>query len=146
MAQNNVGLLLKHINLEYTRLMDDKLRAHGVSTAQGEALYFISLNEGLSQSDLKKELGISAPSLSVLIDSLVAKELTERRPDPSDPRRIKLFLTAKASPLAIEISTLKQDIYTGLRKNMTEAQLAMLGELLERFLESLTQQRHSDKL
>lgn len=143
MKQRNIGLILKLINLEYGKLMDSRLSKYHLSAAQGEAVYYISLDEGLSQSQLRKQLGVSAASLSSLIDSLEAKQVAERRADPDDPRRSKLFLTKEAKPIASEIATIKQGIYTGLKQTMSEAQLAVLGEWLEQFLDNLKQQTSS---
>ncbi len=140
MSQKNIGLLLKQINLEYAKLMDTSLSGYGTSGAQGEALYYISLEEGLSQSQLRGHLGISAASLSALIDALASKQLVERRADPADPRRTKLYLSPQAKPITKEIAIIKQGIYTGLKQTMSEAQLTLLGEWLEQFLENLQQQ------
>ena len=145
MKQRNIGLLLKQINLEYAKLMDSRLGKYNLSAAQGEALYYISLDEGLNQSKLRKQLGISAASLSTLIDSLASKQMVERRTDPADPRRSKLYLTRRAKPVAAEIAIIKQGIYTGLKQTMSEAQLAVLGEWLEQFLDNLKQQGASPK-
>ena len=140
MAQKNIGLLIKHINLEYVRLVDTRLSVYGVSTVQGEALYHISLDEGLSQTQLRHHLGITAPSLSVLIDSLVSKGFVVRHSDPVDPRRLKLFLTPQAKPVVEKFAAIKRGIYAEFHKDMSEAQLALFGEWLQQFLDSLKQQ------
>ena len=131
---------MKHINLEYTRLVDAKLSQYGISTAQAEALYHILHDEGLSQTQLRQRLGITAPSLSTLIDSLVSKDLVTRRSDPADPRRLKLYITAQAQPIVDHFASIKKSIYSEFRKDMSEAQLALFGEWLQQFLDSLKQQ------
>jgi DNA-binding MarR family transcriptional regulator len=140
MSKPNIGLLLKQIYLEYTRLMDGKVGQYGISSSQAEALYYISMDEGLSQSQLKKHLGISAASLSSLVDSLATKQLAERKPDPSDPRRIKLYLTKKSKAFVGEIVDIKQAIYAGFNQSMSPAQLALFAEWLEQFLSNVKQQ------
>jgi long-chain acyl-CoA synthetase len=48
-----------------------------------------------ASSALASRLAVSPPSITALVDGLVARELVERRPDPSDRRRIALVLTDK---------------------------------------------------
>lgn len=143
MNNRHVGLLMRLINAEYLKLLDAQVKPFGVTASQSEALYGISENEGLSQSKLKDSLGISAASLSVLIDSLVAKQLVERRPDPKDPRKTMLYLTPASKAFIGEIATIKQDIYTALKESMSDAQLALLTEWLEEFLGNLQRQTKS---
>jgi len=143
MSKPNIGLLIKQIYLEYNRLMESKVGHYGISSSQAEALYHISTNEGLSQSQLKQHLGISAASLSSLIDSLAAKQLAERKPDPSDPRRTKVYLTEKSRAFVGEIAEIKQTIYAGFNQSMSPAQITLFTEWLEQFLSNVKQQSRS---
>lgn len=140
MSNRNIGLLIRLINTEYLRLMDAKVKPFGITASQSEALYYISQKEGLSQSQLRNSLGISAASLSVLIDSLTAKKFVERHPDPKDPRRTMLYLTPASKKFVGEVAAIKQDIYTGLKQSMSDAQLALFSEWLEEFLANLERQ------
>lgn len=140
MSSRNIGLLIRLINTEYLRLMDAKVKPFGITASQSEALYYISLKEGLSQSQLRSSLGISAASLSVLIDSLTAKKFVERHPDPTDPRRTMLYLTPASKKFVGEVAAIKQDIYAGLKQSMSDAQLALFAEWLEEFLANLERQ------
>jgi len=54
------------------------------------------LAEGSAASSaLASRLAVSPPSITALVDGLVARQLVERRPDSSDRRRIALVLTDK---------------------------------------------------
>ncbi|MGF7228755.1 MAG: MarR family winged helix-turn-helix transcriptional regulator [Candidatus Saccharibacteria bacterium] len=140
MSERHIGLIMRLINTEYLKLLDARVKPFGITASQGEALYGISEDEGLSQSQLKNSLGISAASLSVLIDSLSAKQLVERRPDPKDPRKTMLHLTPASKKFVGQIGVVKQDIYTVLKGSMSDAQLTLLTEWLEQFLENLQRQ------
>lgn len=140
MNNRHIGLIMRLINAEYLKLLDERVKPFGITASQSEALYGISTDEGLSQSRLKNTLGISAASLSVLIDSLATKQLVERRPDPKDPRKTMLYLTPGSKQFIGEIAAAKQDIYTALKQSMSDAQLALLTEWLEQLLGNLQQQ------
>lgn len=45
-------------------------------------------------SVLARQLAVSPPSVTAVIDGLVGRGLVERRPDPQDRRRLTLLLTA----------------------------------------------------
>jgi DNA-binding MarR family transcriptional regulator len=143
MNERHIGLIMRLINTEYLKLLDARVKPFGITASQSEALYGISAHEGLSQSQLKNLLGVSAASLSVLIDSLSAKQLVERRPDPKDPRKTMLYLTPASKKFIGEIAVIKQDIYTALKDSMSDAQLTLLTEWLEQFLDNLQRQSKS---
>ncbi len=140
MQQRDIGVLLKQINTEYAKLMDNKFARFGISAAQGGALYYISLQEGLSQSELRVHLGVTAASLSALIDCLTDMQLVERRADQIDPRRHNLYLTDKAKTFIDELVAIKHRVGTELKSDMSTAQLALLGEWLEQLLQNLKKQ------
>ena len=145
MSTRNIGLLIRLINTEYLKLMDTKVKPFGITASQSEALYYIFQKEGLSQSQLRSSLGISAASLSVLIDALTAKQFVERRPDPKDPRRTMLYLTPASKKFVNEVAAIKQAIYTSLKESMSDAQLALFAEWLEEFLANLERQSQPAK-
>ena len=145
MNERHIGLIMRLINTEYLKLLDARVKPFGVTASQSEALYGIFTNEGLSQAQLKSSLGVSAASLSVLIDSLSAKQLVERHPDPKDPRKTMLYLTPASKKFVGQIGAIKQDIYITLKGSMSDAQLALLTEWLELFLDNLQQQNKSSQ-
>ena len=46
-----------------------------------------------ASSVLARQLAVSAPSVTAVVDGLVGRGLVERRPDPEDRRRLTLLLT-----------------------------------------------------
>ena len=80
---------------------------------------------GMTMSELAKNLMMTKPQLTHVVDSLVKVGVVERRPDTKDRRVINLALTEKGRALLIEG---KQKI-----KEHTKSRLATLtqGELSE---------------
>jgi len=74
-------------------------RSHNLSVPQFRALGFMRRNPGSSLSEVAEHIGLTLPSMSKLIDGLVARGLVERRIHPDDRRRITLNLTGKGSGL-----------------------------------------------
>jgi long-chain acyl-CoA synthetase len=58
------------------------------------------LGEGSTASSvLARRLAVSPPSVTAVVDGLVARALVERRPDPEDRRRLTLLLTRDGTKL-----------------------------------------------
>jgi DNA-binding MarR family transcriptional regulator len=74
----------------------NQLRKHGateISVPQFRVLNFLGRNEGASLSRVAEYIGLTLPSMSALVDSLVAGGLVTRQTHPEDRRRMTLTLT-----------------------------------------------------
>jgi DNA-binding MarR family transcriptional regulator len=76
----------------------EELRKHGarvLSVPQFRTLLFLSRHKGASLSQVAEHIGLTLPSMSTLIDGLVARNYAVRRTDSSDRRRMTLTLTER---------------------------------------------------
>lgn len=69
------------------RLLRDVDRESGVSPSRLSALSGLVFVGPMSQADLARMEGVSAPSMSLLVRELEAEGLVERSADPDDARR-----------------------------------------------------------
>lgn len=79
------------------RVIRAELRKYGakeMSVPQYRSLGFVYRNEGASLSEVGDHIGLTLPTMSLLVDGLVARGLVSRRTDPEDRRRMTLTLTA----------------------------------------------------
>jgi DNA-binding MarR family transcriptional regulator len=65
-----------------------------LSMPQFGALAYLRRHGGASLSDLAAFMGLTPPSVSKLVDGLVARGMVSREPHPADRRRLMLTLTA----------------------------------------------------
>jgi DNA-binding MarR family transcriptional regulator len=70
-------------------------RRPDLTVPQFRALAFVGRNQGASLSDVASHIGLTLPSMSTLIDGLVARRLVTRLADPGDRRRVTLALTPR---------------------------------------------------
>jgi MarR family transcriptional regulator for hemolysin len=70
-------------------------RTAGLLLPQYRALAFLSRIKNSSLSAVAAHLGLSLPSMSRLIDGLVASRLVRRQPVPTNRRQIALTLTVR---------------------------------------------------
>ncbi len=73
------------------------------------------LGDGSSASSvLARQLAVSPPSVTALIDGLVARDLVERRADPQDRRRLTLLLTAGGQQILADADTAAEARLAGI--------------------------------
>jgi len=79
-----------------TRVIRAEMRKYGakeLSLPQYRTLAFAYKNEGTSLSEVGDHIGLALPTMSMLVDGLVASGLVNRRTDPDDRRRMTLTVT-----------------------------------------------------
>jgi long-chain acyl-CoA synthetase len=75
------------------RMLEITLGDVGLSLPQYRLLGYLSRGSSAA-SPAARELSTSRPSVTALVDGVVAKGLVERLPDPGDRRKITLAMTA----------------------------------------------------
>ncbi len=117
-------------------VIDHRAKARGTTRAQWIVLFRLRQQEGLSQVDLADVLELQPISLVRLLDRLVEYGLLERRPDPSDRRANRLFLTARGRQLVDDLDSLRDAIATDVFKDIPadsiETTLKTLRDVKER--------------
>ena len=110
---------------------DYKAAQFGMSRAKWAVLARLDRFEGLKQTELADMLDLQPISLTRLLDGLCDNGMIERRPDPSDRRAKRLFLTAAARPLLNRLSDLGEEVMgmalAGVDRVEAKALLAQLS-------------------
>lgn len=118
-------LFRKHFDRRAIRL--------GLTRAQWRALKSIRRREGLSQSELAEFLEMEPIAVGRVIDRLAAAGFVERRADPNDRRRWRLYLTVKAhgvtDDMEIIAAELRQEALAGIDDGDFEAFQRVLRQL-----------------
>jgi DNA-binding MarR family transcriptional regulator len=119
--------LRKHFDRRATRLE--------LTRAQWRALKAISRHEGLSQTELAEYLEMEAIPVGRVIDRLEKTGFVERRADPGDRRRWRLYLTPKAHTVVDEMeviaSDLRDDALRGIPRDDLDAMMRTLTTMKE---------------
>jgi DNA-binding MarR family transcriptional regulator len=126
--------------VETSRLLrnhiDQRAKGRGTTRAQWIVLFRLRQQEGLSQVDLADVLELQPISLVRLLDRLVEAKLLERKPDPTDRRANRLFLTAKGRQLVDDLDSLRDaiatDVLRDIPKTAIESTLETLVEMKAR--------------
>lgn len=89
------------------RLLGDELRRrlepHTVAPAQFAALLALFRQDGLTQAELCVRLDVEQPTMANTLTRMQRDGLVSRAPDPTDRRRSRILLTARARALEADL-------------------------------------------
>ena len=118
-------LMRKHFDRRATRLQ--------LTRAQWRALKVIRRHEGMSQTELADYLDMEPIAVGRVVDRLEKTGFVERRADPSDRRRWRLHLTAKAHAIVDEMEVigagLREEALHGVKPGDFDALLRVLAQI-----------------
>ena len=118
-------LMRKHFDRRATRLQ--------LTRAQWRALKVIRRHEGMSQTELADYLDMEPIAVGRVVDRLEKTGFVERRADPSDRRRWRLHLTAKAHAIVDEMEVigagLREEALHGVKPGDFDALLRVLPQI-----------------
>jgi MarR family transcriptional regulator for hemolysin len=110
---------------------DHKAARFGMTRAQWAVLVRLDRTQGLKQCELADILDVQPITLTRQLDRLCDNGLIERRPDSTDRRVKRLYLTPAAQPLLERLGDLGEELL--------ETALAGLdGPVVEQMLENLS--------
>ena len=101
--ERSFGFLVNDVARLFGRRFERNGRRLGLTRAQCRTLGYLARNEGINQAGLAELLEIRPMTLVRQIDRMEDAGWIERRPDPSDRRARRLYLTAKAPPILARI-------------------------------------------
>jgi MarR family transcriptional regulator for hemolysin len=127
---------------------DQKARHFGQTRAQWAVLLRLERLEGLKQSDLAEDLDIQPITLTRLVDRLCDNGLIERRPDPTDRRAKRLYLTPAARPLldriAVQVEELAETVLAGVDAGAVTVLLTQLGLARDNLRQAIAEKTPQD--
>ncbi len=110
------------------RLLRDVDRESGVSPSRLSALSVLVFVGPMSQAELARIEGVSAPSMSLLVRELEVDGWVERTPDPADARRTIVSASRAGRDLMLRSQRRRLDWLTAaLARLPAESQRALAG-------------------
>jgi MarR family transcriptional regulator for hemolysin len=143
LPNKKMAFLIQDVSRMLRHRLDQVAQDSGLTSAQWRVLASVgrcqSLNlEPLNQASLADMLDIEPITLSRQIDRLATAGLIERRPDPTDRRAHRLFLTAKAGPMVQSFREVGSKMLDEALEGIDDAELATVNSVLERLRNNLT--------
>jgi len=133
--------------LAHRQLLMREMAEHGLHPGQAFCVAAISHREGITQAELAEELGVSRPTVSVMLRKLERAGVVERRTDPDDQRYTRLFLTDEGRERFGVMHTVLAEIAEKAVAPMPEHDRTeltrLLGELTENIQAALAERSES---
>jgi DNA-binding MarR family transcriptional regulator len=86
------GMLVGNIGRLHATLADQYMERIGLYRGQAILLLILSVQDGLTHSEIAEKLEVSPPAATKVIKRMEALNYVRRRPDPGDERVSRVFL------------------------------------------------------
>jgi DNA-binding MarR family transcriptional regulator len=93
--KDQLAYMIASLNRQLENELEERLRPGGVPIEQYRILEVLDAAEPCAMGEIAAQSLIEAPTLTKIVDKMVAESLVYRAPDPNDRRRV-LILTAPA--------------------------------------------------
>jgi DNA-binding MarR family transcriptional regulator len=135
------GFLVNDVARLFGRRFDQngRRRKLGLTRAQCRTLGYLARNEGINQAGLADLLEIRPMTLVRQIDRMEEAGWIERRPDPTDRRARRLYLTGKARPILGRIWNVANETRDEVLGRLSTRESEQLIDLLSRVHATLSE-------
>lgn len=121
-AENHEAIAATMVKHRLQRLLDTHL-----SAARLHALVVLEMHGPQPAGDLARALGVSAASVTGLVDGLEKAGFAERRPDPDDGRSRVVHATATGVAAWRDAVLGPTEIDTGILDHLSDDELALIA-------------------
>ncbi len=125
-------------------IFDAALKPAGVTRSQAWVLAYLSRADGRAQSDLAAQLDLGKVALGGLVDRLEAAGLVERRPDASDRRVKRIFLTAAGRRVVNKMRKISGPTNAEIFAGLDPAEVRATAQVLKRVKDNLLRMVNPD--
>lgn len=143
-SDRTVGWLTSDVARLMRTVFDRRVKALGITRPQWLALRRLTRSPGASQSELAEMMEIERAPAGKIVDRLEERGWVERRPDPVDRRINRIFLTERGERVHAAIWPIAQSTIADALMDLSEPELSLLTELLERVKSRLVRLAESD--
>jgi DNA-binding MarR family transcriptional regulator len=134
-------MLLRAADITFNRHLRDTLAFYDVTFGQFQHLRNLWVENGLTQAELSRRIGIEMASSTAILDSLEALRLITRVRNATDRRKINVFLTPAGAALKKPLMACAARVNKEARAGLTDAELASVFALVGRIIANLEAMR-----
>jgi DNA-binding MarR family transcriptional regulator len=128
--------LISIVERQLSTALAADLLIEGVSLEQWRVIDALSTTEGRPMSEIGRSAGLPAPTLTKVVDRLVATNVVHRRHDPEDRRRVLALLTRHGDELKHRLRKVAIQHEEALRQSLGEPGFEQLNALLAQLHDS----------
>ena len=129
-ADGSALLLLARVERRLSAALAADLEREKITLDQWRVLTQLSTSEGRSMREIGEYVVLPAPTLTKVVDRLVAANVVHRRHDPADRRRVLVLLTPQGNELRRRLEEITEEHEGRLRLALGRSGLEQLHGLL----------------
>jgi DNA-binding MarR family transcriptional regulator len=130
----SLGYQINHLGRLLAQALHRRIAPMGVVPGQFAQMLALFEQDGLSQRELCELVRIEQPTMANTLQRMERDNLIRREPDPTDGRRTRVVLTARARDLEDHLLTAARDVNavatSGLRDQEVSAFMSTLSQII----------------
>jgi len=131
------GLLVRHLNRTFLKMLQVKLQEHGLNVTQWMVIRELWRRGKGWQSELADDLGIEAPNMTTTINGMAELGLVKRRRSPQDRRKIQIIITPAGRSLEAILLPIIDDINNQAARDFSDSDIRQFHSYLMRMTDNL---------
>ena len=111
----NLDIALRNLDQVYGQVIEPL----GLTVIEWYILRSLYEQDGQHASELARAVGRAATSFTPILDKLQNKDMIERRPDASDRRAVRIYLTKKGNSSREQVMASAEQVDSRIRKSVS---------------------------
>jgi DNA-binding MarR family transcriptional regulator len=136
-VDQSTGYLVRKTFRAFTRSLEHRLKAHGISISMWFFLRLLWEKDGVTQKYLSDELGLMQPTTVTAVDNMEKAGYVERRRNGNDRRKVNIFLTRKGWALREKVLPYAREVNTIALQGIADEDVTRMWDVLQRMNHSL---------
>ena len=141
---NSIGYLTRIAFRAFSRALEVRTSPHGVSSGQWRFLRVLWREDGLTQRELSRRVGMREPTTVIALKSLERSGFVTRQKSVEDRRKAHVFLTPEARALEAVLLPAVAEVNAIALAGLTDAEIAVLRKALSQVGRNLAAEADED--
>lgn len=129
--------LISKIHEKGNKFILQELNSNGITElapSHGDILAMLYQHSKLTMKEIAEKIHRSKPTVTILVNKLEKFGFVKREKSSEDSRITYIMLTSKSKDFKPIFEKISKDLYKMLFKNLTNNEVQLLGELLEKMI------------
>jgi DNA-binding MarR family transcriptional regulator len=136
----SLGYLCRIAFRNLSRALERRTLPHGVSSGQWRFLRMLWIEDGITQRELSRRVGLREPTTVTALKGLEKAGLIHRWQSPDDRRKLHVYLTPKARQLRATLAPYVVEVNEKAVEGLTPDEVRTLRDLLRKVANNLSEE------
>lgn len=137
MIENEIRELLQALHQQMRKKYANEFRNMNIHVGQESALCILWQKDGITQTELRRQMKCEASTLSNMLKKLERDEIVYRQQSKDDARSTNVFLTQKGKDLREPIEAVWKEQQAELLKGILPEELLFMRRLLKQMIANI---------